>query len=259
MLGRQALGSEQGISKLSIIAVPDGVSYKAGGVTIDWSTVTAVSADTTLPDGTVVKNGDKYLRFGQPVTEILISAEVQTIDISAGPDPTGGTWTITLNGETTTALAYNASAADVQAAVDALASTSAGDVVVTKSGFVYTLTYRGGLGNVPVVTAGNALTGTASVSVTVATGTAGNASGGLFGPVDLAATDGRQTVARGRTFLLTENFVKGAELNDDHPAGAIEGGQVFVDRLVHQGKSGVTNDATLTSLIAALPSLKLVY
>ena len=44
--------------------------WKAGGVTIDWSTVTAVSVDTTLDDGTIVKNGDKYLRYGTVLAQI---------------------------------------------------------------------------------------------------------------------------------------------------------------------------------------------
>jgi hypothetical protein len=49
----------------------DGVPrWKAGGITIDWSTVTAVTEDTTLDDGTVVKNGDKYLRYGEVLSQI---------------------------------------------------------------------------------------------------------------------------------------------------------------------------------------------
>ena len=48
--------------------------------------------------------------------------------------PTGGTFAITYGGDETTALAYNASAAVVQTAVNLLASViSAGDVTVTKS------------------------------------------------------------------------------------------------------------------------------
>lgn len=35
-----------------------------GGITIDWSTVTAVGSDTTLDDGTIVPTGRKYLLHG---------------------------------------------------------------------------------------------------------------------------------------------------------------------------------------------------
>lgn len=44
--------------------------WKAGGITLDWSTVTAVSVDTTLDDGTIVKSGDKYLRYGTVLGQI---------------------------------------------------------------------------------------------------------------------------------------------------------------------------------------------
>jgi hypothetical protein len=54
----------------------DGVPrWKAGGVTIDWSTVTAVTEDTTLDDGTIVKNGDKYLRYGTILTQITVGGK----------------------------------------------------------------------------------------------------------------------------------------------------------------------------------------
>lgn len=49
----------------------DGVPrWKAGGITLDWTTVTAVSVDTTLDDGTIVKAGDKYLRYGTVLGQI---------------------------------------------------------------------------------------------------------------------------------------------------------------------------------------------
>lgn len=44
---------------------------------------------------------------------------------------TGGTYTLTLNSETTSAIAYDANAAAVETALEALTSISAGDVVVT--------------------------------------------------------------------------------------------------------------------------------
>lgn len=43
---------------------------KAGGATIDWSLVAAASGDTTLADGSVVRDGQKYLRYGQVLTKV---------------------------------------------------------------------------------------------------------------------------------------------------------------------------------------------
>lgn len=38
--------------------------YKPGGVTIDWDTVPANAAETTLADGSVIPAGVKYLPYG---------------------------------------------------------------------------------------------------------------------------------------------------------------------------------------------------
>ena len=56
-------------------------------------------------------------------------AQVQTLKITGSP--TGGTFTLTAGGQTTTALAYNATTAVVQAALAALSSVGAGNVTVT--------------------------------------------------------------------------------------------------------------------------------
>jgi hypothetical protein len=53
--------------------------------------------------------------------------EVETITINA----TGGTYTLTFSGQTTAAIAYNANAAAVQAALEALSNIAPGDVLVT--------------------------------------------------------------------------------------------------------------------------------
>ena len=58
--------------------------------------------------------------------------EVQTLSITGGV-PTTGTFRLTLNGETTGTIAYNASAADLQAALEALSGIEVGDVSVTGS------------------------------------------------------------------------------------------------------------------------------
>jgi len=62
----------------------DGVpSYKTAGVTIDWTTVTAVSVDTTLADGSIVRSGNKFLRYGQILTMITASKQYGPYDSAA--------------------------------------------------------------------------------------------------------------------------------------------------------------------------------
>jgi len=57
--------------------------------------------------------------------------EVQTVTITGAP--TGGTFTLTFGAQTTSAIAYNATAAQVQTALQALSSVGASNALVTGS------------------------------------------------------------------------------------------------------------------------------
>lgn len=98
--------------------------------------------------------------------------EVVTLTI----DATGGTFTLTFGGQTTAAIAENATAATVQAALEALSTIGAGNVqVVGSAGGPYTIIFRGSLGRQDVgaiTTDATLLTGGASTA-TVAVAQAG--------------------------------------------------------------------------------------
>ncbi|WP_094980344.1 hypothetical protein [Rhodococcus pyridinivorans] len=66
-----------------------------------------------------------------------------TWSVTISGTPTGGTWTATVNGQTTTGIAHNATAATVQTAVNAL-STVDGATVTGSAGGPYTITLPGG-------------------------------------------------------------------------------------------------------------------
>ena len=87
--------------------------------------------------------------------------EQQTVTLTG--TPSGGTFTITFDGQTTSAIAYNASAATVEAALEALSNITAGDVDVTGSaGGPWTVDFVNGMAaaNQPQMTAnGASLTG----------------------------------------------------------------------------------------------------
>lgn len=70
MYGRTLLNGNNVIQPTRLSA--DGnPQVKAGGVTIDWTTVAATgTAVTTLGDGSTVAPATKYLRYGQPITKI---------------------------------------------------------------------------------------------------------------------------------------------------------------------------------------------
>jgi len=88
---------------------------------------------------------------------------VQTIIVTA----TVGTYTLTFNGATTAPIAWNATAAQVQAALQALPSIGAGNVSVSGS---YVVAFTGTLGKapMPLITVDAAgLTGSVAVASTV--------------------------------------------------------------------------------------------
>lgn len=115
---------------------------------------------------------------------ILTPSEVQQIAITGGP--TGGNFTLTFQSQTTANIAYNASAATIQSALEALSNVDPGDVVCTGGplpGTPVVVTFGGQYAgaNVTQMTANSAgLTGgtspTVNVSITTPGGT-GNAIG----------------------------------------------------------------------------------
>jgi hypothetical protein len=217
------------------------------GITLDWSVFTAAVADTTLEDGTVVKTGDKYARYGTILTKIT-QVEIQTIDLSGGNDPTAGTWTITALGQTTGALAWDASAATVQAALQALSNIGFGGVTVTKVGFVYTLTFAGNLGNIAAVTVDSAsLTGATLVSI--ATSTQGVVGGEKYGAYASGATDGRQTLTRGECYILNKTVLQSYE-ESDHP-DVIYGGIVYKSRI-----TDIATNPSWANILTAFPQIQ---
>lgn len=117
------------------------------------------------------------------------TAEVQTITPSG--TWTGGTYTLTYNGQTTAAIAYNANAAAITAALAALSNvTAAGGSITVTGGPLSTgaavATFGGNLqGDQPMIT----------ISVTNVTGTTPGATVAETTKGVAGAIDGRQTVA----------------------------------------------------------------
>lgn len=111
------------------------------------------------------------------------SSEVQTVTITGAP--TGGSFTLTFDGQTTAAIAYNATAAAVRTALVALSNIAAGDVTTTGGplpGTAVTVTFAGNYAgkDVPQMTATGSLTGGTTPAVAVATGTAGGTGANSF-------------------------------------------------------------------------------
>lgn len=141
----------------------------------------------------VMPAGVALAEVGGVLVPFAPTAEAQTITVTG--TPTGGNFTLNVNGEVTGNIAFNADAAAVQTALEALANIAPGDVTVTGT-TTKTITFGGKYAgvDVPQITlAGNALTGGTNPSVTVATAAAGGAQelfGFLAQPEELRGDDG---------------------------------------------------------------------
>jgi hypothetical protein len=136
-----------------------------------------------------------------------VTSDVQTLSIAGAP--TGGSFTLTFEGQTTAAIAFNATAAQVQAALAALSTIGANNVVCAGGplpGASVTVTFAGAMALIaqqPLTVGASNLTGGAAASPTIGHTTkgsltsdvqtlslSGNPNGGTF-----ALTFGGQTTA----------------------------------------------------------------
>ncbi len=167
----------------SWLASRDGTEVTRS-ITLDTSAFTKAThyPDGFVPSGMVLVQ----LASGLYGPNAGSASEAQTVTITG--TPTGGTFTLTLAGQTTAAIAFNATAAAVQTALNALPNVNAGDVVVTGGpgpGTPYVVTFSGQYAgeDMPQMTAsGASLTGGSSPAVGVATTTpgGGNNAGGVI-------------------------------------------------------------------------------
>jgi len=152
------------------------------------------------------------------------SNEVNTITANATPG-TGGTFTLTVAGQTTAAIAFDATAAQVQAALEALSNVAPGDVVAVQTSgadlgdasAVVTLTWGGAYAgqNVAITADMTGITGNDHVLATSTQGgldasDGSDIDGFLWSPeADLAVSTSGQ--------LIVNVFVRGLIHRDDIP------------------------------------------
>ncbi len=141
----------------------------------DVATQTVTASGT----GTAFDTQEADSLLGKLTVSTIGDQEVQKVVIKA----TGGTFKLTYSGQQTASIKYNATAAEVQAALVALSNLDTGDVVVTggpgnEAGSTpYVLTFNLGA-DVTQVTAQTTLTG-GEAKAEISTTTAGSAVGSL--------------------------------------------------------------------------------
>ena len=124
----------------------------------------------------VNNSGNLFCREPNVSSNLTLRSEVQTLMITG--TPTGGTFTLSFDGQTTAAIAYNANAAAVQSALEALSNIAVNEAVCTGGplpGTPVVITFALTLANTnqPLITATSSLTGGSSPAISIAQTTQG--------------------------------------------------------------------------------------
>ena len=157
-------------------AAGSGTSSVRGYV---WLTITQDTDPTKYRPS--INDGDDYVTVLKGK-----GSEVQTLDFQ-NKTPTGGSFTLTFDGQTTSAIDSTADADTIKAALVALPNLDADDIVSVTGTFAtdFTVTFADTMGNVPEleVPAHTLVDGGGAITITPATTTQG------IGDTNLAVTD----------------------------------------------------------------------
>lgn len=177
--GAPLVGTETCYVTKSLIAIAAGLEYRdvkeVEQVAASGNACLFVSAPATLKQGTcsvTVCTEDPvipWMLIGGTLINRAAIPEIHTVTIQGVP--TGGTFKLTYDGEPTGNIVYNAAAAVVQTALEALPNVEPGDVTVTgAAGGPYTVTWADTQGNVVQLSGDGALlTGGSNMGVGVVT------------------------------------------------------------------------------------------
>lgn len=179
-------------------------TYSGGGLNPVQDSVGAQTDAVNLAAGKSFPQGSA---LGQVLGSGTAVAEVQTL--TATGTVSGGTYRLQYNGETTTSLAYNASNATIQAALEALPSIGTGGVTAGGGAFPgtpVTFTFAGSLAGLsqPLIIAIGSVTGGGSVAVTRTTlGVPANGYWDLYDDAASGSTAGLAVARRLNKFAVT--------------------------------------------------------
>ncbi len=121
-------------------AIVDDLSIAGSDVTLEFDTLTGTPADTTIIPVGVRFSIDTVTDTIFTITAVN-SNEQQGIDLDT---PSAGTFTLDFLGVGPTAgIAYDATAGDVQTALELLSSISSGDITVTGTAPVFVVEFKG--------------------------------------------------------------------------------------------------------------------
>lgn len=199
-------------------------------VTLDGDLFTNSPAGVLVKSGTDIGVTAASPHVGGPYNGT--TEEVQTVTLG-GAGLTS--YTLTFGGQTTAAIAPNATAGQLADALEALSSVGEGNVAVTgNAGGPYTVTFIGDLANTNVAQMTSTPTG-GSGTVTVATATAGGA------PIDTPAGLGKS-----KGLLRNDLLIKPGER---HLVALVVGGTTIDRRFLPDFNHDESAEADLTALV----------
>ena len=191
--------------KLADIYVRDGYGNGTSTPTttniepIGETTIVLSGMATAVPDPATTTGVS--VEFGSDETEYTVSSrtlgagtnEVQTVEID--DDVSGGTFTLTYNGQTTGVIAYDANAAIVEAALEALSTLGLGTATVTGASPIWTVTFTGSM---------------AATDAEILSGSGALLTGGVVTDIQIAETvTGVDAVAEVQTIEATTAMTNG--------------------------------------------------
>jgi hypothetical protein len=147
-------------------------TYITGSVTVGTTPTKVCTVPMENDDVLVYCSANTV--FGGPGVGLASANDVQTVAVGSA---TAGTFTLAFNGSTpSTAIAYNATAATVQSALQALPTIGSGNVTVTGTAPTWVATFGGALANAPqplLTINGSGLTGGTPTVTHTTTGASG--------------------------------------------------------------------------------------
>lgn len=113
-------------------------------------TVIGVDTHVLRDSRTIVPIGARFTTAGIATVRTVTASQNSTQHTVDASSATAGTFTVTVDGQTTAGIAYDVAAATFQSTLEGLSSVGSGNVAVVENTDVYTITFQGDLANTVV-------------------------------------------------------------------------------------------------------------
>jgi uncharacterized repeat protein (TIGR01451 family) len=199
----------------SVAAVTGELDASNNSSTVENNVENDADITITKDDGVTTVNAGDMVTYTITVNNtgpgsIIATSEVQTVTVTGS----AGTFALTLGQQTTNSLAFNATAAQVQAELNNILPAGA-TVAVTQSGSTYTVTFGGTLANENVAQMTGSASGGASVAVKTTVGGSDGVSIADTFPTELTNVSFTSTASGGASGNTANSGANATAINDN--------------------------------------------